>query len=353
MKDEFLKDLIENGFDFLERAIQQFKTEPKYSVINFCAAIELLLKARLMHEHWSLVIATKNHPNIQDFKSGNFKSINFNDLIPRITSVSGEKISPEIASCFKELANHRNKMIHFFHEAHGGKGKEKLLEEIAVEQCNGWFFLRRLLEKWSDIFGSYDEKIQLINSSMKGHEIYLDTIFEQIKPEIEKDKAKGTIFVACKRCKRNASEEFKKTNNIFEYKCRVCLFLDELIKFSCLEESCNGEIKIEPGDPDVKVICSSCDSVMERQDIANLLETNASRYEDSVQTNCATCCSLGTVVENDGGYFICTECFYFTKNDIGYCEWCNENQIGGGDLEHSRWSGCEFCDGQVGHMKDD
>ena len=185
-EQELLSSLIENGFDFLERAIQQFKTEPKYSVINFCAAIELLLKARLMHEHWSLVVATKDHPNIQNFKSGNFKSINFNDLIPRIESVTGEKTPPEIASCFKLLANHRNKMIHFFHEAHDGEGKEKLLEDIAIEQCSGWFFLRRLLEKWGDIFGKYNGKIQSINSSMKVHEIYLDTVYERLKPEIEK-----------------------------------------------------------------------------------------------------------------------------------------------------------------------
>lgn len=355
MKDNFLEDLIENGFDFLERAIQQFKNEPKYSVINFCAAVEILLKARLMHEHWSLVISTKSHPNIQDFRNGNFKSLNFNDLIPRIVSVTGEKISPETISCFKELANHRNKMIHFFHEAHRGEKKEKLLEDIAIEQCSGWFFLRRLLEKWKPIFGNYEAKIDSINSSMKEHEVYLNTVFDRIKPEIEQAKAKGAVFVPCSRCRNKSSEEFQRTQHIFEYKCRVCLFSDDIIKIACPEDDCGGEIKIRSFDPDLT--CSKCHSEMDPKEVADLLETNGPVTPDEcychVQTNCAACCGLGTVVENDDGYFICTDCFYFTKSDIGHCGWCNENQIGGGDLEHSRWSGCEFCDGQAGHMKDD
>jgi len=357
MKNGLPEGLIENGFDFLERAIQQFTTEPKYSVINFCAAIELLLKARLMHEHWSLIIATKSHPNIQDFNSGDFKSVNFNDLIPRITSVTGEKISPEIVSCFKGLANHRNKVMHFFHEAHEGQGKEKLLEAIAVEQCNGWFFLRRLLERWGNIFGDYEEKIDSINASMKVHKVYLDTVFERIKPEIERDAAKGANFVSCKRCKNNSSEEFKKTSLIYEYKCRVCLLSDGLIKLPCLKGECDGELNIETGDPDAKIICPICDTLSDKREISEILETNGpitpDEYYSHVQTNCALCCELGSVVKSDDAYLICTNCYYFTDNDIGHCGWCQENQIGGGDLEHSRWSGCEFCDGQAGHMKHD
>jgi hypothetical protein len=353
MEDTLLEDLIENGFDFLEKAIQQFKTEPKYSVINFCAAIELLLKARLMSEHWSLLIATKNHPDINNFRSGNFKSINFNDLIPRITSVTGEKIPTETTSCFRKLASHRNKMIHFFHEAHGKEGKNKLLEEIAIEQCNGWFFLRRLLEKWNGIFGSYTDRIHSINNSMKAHELYLQTVFDRVKPEIEKDKLKGIIFTNCKRCQHNALEEFKKTPNISEYKCRVCFFSEGLTIINCTTKECRNEIKIEGGDPDGAAICHACNSTIEHSDIAKLLEKNSRSYEDYYPINCANCSGMDTVVENEKGYFICTNCFYFTQNDIGQCGWCHEVQMGGGNLEFSGWSGCEFCDGQAGHMKDD
>jgi len=38
---------------------------------------------------------------------------------------------------------------------------------------------------------------------------------------------------------------------------------------------------------------------------------------------------------------------------IAGCEWCNELQMGGGDLEFSFDSGCEFCDGRAGWRRDD
>ena len=31
--------------------------------------------------------------------------------------------------------------------------------------------------------------------------------------------------------------------------------------------------------------------------------------------------------------------------------WCSDGQMGGGDLEHSSYAGCEFCDGKAGWDK--
>ncbi|MBN1293095.1 MAG: hypothetical protein JXB48_14745, partial [Candidatus Latescibacteria bacterium] len=56
MKNNQLNKLIENAFDFFERSLDEFEDNPKYSVIHFYAAVELFLKARLMAEHWSLVV---------------------------------------------------------------------------------------------------------------------------------------------------------------------------------------------------------------------------------------------------------------------------------------------------------
>lgn len=355
MEEKFLTNLIENGFDFLEKAIQQFKTEPKYSVINFCAAIEILLKARLMHEHWSLVVDAKGHPDIEKFKKGDFKSVNFNDLIPRIESVTAEKVPSDVTQCFKGLANHRNKMVHFFHEAHADAKKEQFLEEIAIEQSSCWFFLRRLLEGWSDIFGEYKDKITAINWSMKDHDVYLSTVFSRIQPEINDDKRKGSVFVICKRCNKEASELFERAPHLFETKCRVCLLNDQFIKIPCNQDDCDGHIELEQGDTSTH--CNTCDEEIDVSEISEILNTNGPIGPDAgcdyVSGNCALCSGLDTVVENDNDYFVCTDCFYFTKNDIGHCGWCNERQIGGGNLEDSAWSGCEFCDGHAGHMKDD
>lgn len=350
MKEGLLKDLINNGFEFLERAIHQFKTEPKHSVINFCAAIEILLKARLVHEHWSLIVTAKEHPDLNKFKSGDFKSLNFIELAPRIMSVTGDKIPPEAISCFKGLANHRNKMVHFFHEAHSTN--TSLLEEIAIEQSSGWFFLRRLLVGWNEVFGDYIEKIDLINAQMKVHDVYLKTIFKRLKPEIELAKKSGSIFRTCISCKTAASEETKLTDYLFNSKCRVCLFQEHVLKIPCYNEDCIGFLEVT--EENTEPSCSICDEPLGKDRLFDLLDTDpvgTDNYADYTSLNCAMCSTPNEVIKHMD-YYICKECFYITS-EIGLCEWCSEYQIGGGDLEMSHYSGCEFCDGLAGHHRND
>ena len=131
-------------------------------------------------------------------------------------------------------------------------------------------------------------------------------------------------------------------------KCRVCSLEDEAIKIPCAEDGCKGNVILEEGLSEYE--CSDCDSKISRKDVEEKLDSEMSDYADHVRKNCALCSEMGSVVQHEE-YYVCTNCFYFTK-EYGVCEWCNEGQIGGGDLEGSNWSGCEFCDGHAGHMRD-
>lgn len=70
----------------------------------------------------------------------------------------------------------------FFHEADGEAPSEKVIKAIAAEQSSGWFYLKKLLEKWSKNFSGYEDRIRALNDLMKGHEVFLDTVFDNIKP---------------------------------------------------------------------------------------------------------------------------------------------------------------------------
>ncbi|HDX8403318.1 TPA: hypothetical protein RQN00_003427 [Aeromonas dhakensis] len=70
--NEMLGRLVDNAFDFLNKAVVELNDYPKFSVINFHAAVELFLKARLMKENWSLVVSNRQEPNWDKFISGNF-----------------------------------------------------------------------------------------------------------------------------------------------------------------------------------------------------------------------------------------------------------------------------------------
>jgi hypothetical protein len=52
---EMFDSLVRNALAFLERSVDELKDAPNYAVIDFCTAIELFLKARLLLEHWALV----------------------------------------------------------------------------------------------------------------------------------------------------------------------------------------------------------------------------------------------------------------------------------------------------------
>ena len=57
--DKLTLSLIENSFDFLESSIKYSRgTENrdwKYALLNLASAIELMMKAILEQEHWSLL----------------------------------------------------------------------------------------------------------------------------------------------------------------------------------------------------------------------------------------------------------------------------------------------------------
>jgi hypothetical protein len=78
--DDFFDSLVQNAIEFLKRSLKELEKGPKYSVIDFCTALELFLKARLFKEHWALVVAKIEDAKIQSFKSGDFQSVTVDKL---------------------------------------------------------------------------------------------------------------------------------------------------------------------------------------------------------------------------------------------------------------------------------
>lgn len=146
---EYTNAILRNAFDFLKTSAEQFEQMPKYSIINFSSAIELFLKARLLKEHWSLIV--QGEPNIQNFQQGSFSSIAFKDLIPKINNILGNEINKDTEKYFKELAEDWNYAIHFYHKQIGS-GEQQEFIELAAKQLKAWEYLKNLLQKWEPLF---------------------------------------------------------------------------------------------------------------------------------------------------------------------------------------------------------
>ncbi len=82
-------------------------------------------------------------------------------------------------NCFKEIAQHRNRIIHFYHRDFS---EQKIRKEIITQQLHGWRHLQKLLKDWKFLFNSHifeniDKKIADINQLMKANKRFLQEVF--------------------------------------------------------------------------------------------------------------------------------------------------------------------------------
>jgi hypothetical protein len=115
---EFDFQPIANGMDFLRSAVSQLRdyedpSNLKYSVLHLQAAVEVLLKVRLVREHWALVFADPGSANVVAFRSGDFVSITVDETLKRLKGVASIEISNDGRDRLKRLAKIRNRLQHF------------------------------------------------------------------------------------------------------------------------------------------------------------------------------------------------------------------------------------------------
>lgn len=141
-----LDSLVRNALDFLRRSVDELKDNPKY--IDFCTAIELFLKARLLLEHWALIYEDPKKANLNGFLRGDFTSVGMEAAIKRLREVVNLRISKDAERAFNGIRQHRNKLVHFFHPTYTSELVGTSVEDVAAEQCKGWFHLYPLLKDW-------------------------------------------------------------------------------------------------------------------------------------------------------------------------------------------------------------
>lgn len=343
---DIFDSLTRNAFDFLERGIAEFDKTPKYSVIHFCAAVEMLLKARLMKEHWSLIVSKPDQANLAKFMAGDFISVTLEDARVRIRDVAGEDIGDDAYGSFRALANHRNKMVHFFHN--GLDSDERAKAQIVAEHCRSWFHLYRLLNRWDGYFHDFGSEIAHADRAMKGHRKYLSAKFKALKPELDAARAAGDRPKACSACGFKAAIPDALDDQIASLRCLVCDHAETQVELEC--PHCGESIVIAN---EGYATCEHCGGAIEPEHLVDALTKDVVGTKDYFETglpaNCGTCEGYHTVVER-GGHYFCANCFDISDG-IEQCQWCNEYNTG--DMEHSYSVGCSHCDGKVGWEKDD
>lgn len=354
MTDKLFDQLVQNAINFMEKSNELLETEPKYAVINFCSAVELFLKARLLAEHWSLIITdidkgSKNKKlNFKRFQAGDFQSVNLTTSIERLRNIVGVKISSEEEGSFIKVQQYRNMLVHFFHPEYIKPPVEEVINKTIPELWSAWHYLNNLLlEQWNDIFSEYIKKLQTLNHSLIFRfNDFLKAKFEAIADDIETRKKEGRVYTKCIDCGFEAAEVNKIDDNLTSYKCDVCLRINSIFTLACPE--CNENINIyEQGQGK----CEKCGFEINMDYLISKFGYTEDDYEAPKAGYCGDCEDYrGSVVPYANGY-LCFNCMSL-HDQAEHCDWCNELNAGI-DMSDSFWKGCVICEGKMGWSNDD
>jgi hypothetical protein len=341
--------LVENAMDFLAHSIAAFKDQPKYSIIHFSTAVELFLKARLMAEHWSLVVSKPQVPDWTKLVAGDFHSVSLDEAAARLEKTVRSGLSEQELQAFRRVQTHRNKAVHFFHEAHSIEEAEAQRVTIATEQLTAWYFLHRLLNgRWKDVFAAWSQKIVALDQQVREHHAYLQVVFDQIGPELDQLTKNGYTLAKCPSCGFLAQRNEPDSDLLSQSLCLVCDLAQRRIEIEC--PNC-GETVTFVGEG--FGACLSCGEAFEPSDLAEILmgapQANEAFQEMDLPANCGDCDGHRTVIPHDSKY-VCMACFE-TYASLKPCEWCNE--LNTGDMRDSFVLGCGNCGGHADWTRDE
>lgn len=339
--------LVDNALDFLERSIQDLSTSTKYSVIHFYSSIELFLKARLLAEHWTLVVDRRKLPSKTDFERGDFASVSLEEAAALLEQVVGVAVPKKHLDAFKRVRNVRNQMVHFYHVDTAGDDGAKRIRGIVSNQLEAWYLLNTLLHRWTDVFAPWKERIDALDRQLRQHGEYLKAAFNEQREAIQAEAKNGVLFVACPACEFDAERHPSALNEVYTSDCRVCRFSDVCIRITCPQ--CE-QAEVIFRESTSAVSCGACRTEFKRDALAERFVDGDEAYSAAREgghyafpVNCGCCEGYETVVELPGGTLLCTTCFDEAE-DYAICEWCSDEST---HLpEDTFLTGCAFCDGR-------
>jgi hypothetical protein len=191
---KFKFSLLENAIDFLLEAISDLNSSErrklKHAVIHLCDAVELVFKARLVQEHWSLAFNNPGKATRSQFESGDFSSVDFQEVQDRLANVCNIDLSKH-RPVLRTLRKVRNRVEHF-----------ALSVEVAEVQSvliKTWSFLWDFLHKeLSDEIATQEEALDQVRAAMHRHEGIVKERLHELEPEIE--RARLSVILACPVC---------------------------------------------------------------------------------------------------------------------------------------------------------
>lgn len=332
--DEVFTALVTNGFDFFVRSAHELAKDQKFSIAHFATGVELLLKAVLFHEHWTLIATEPHNCAWTGVKDGTVRTIQASDLCAAITSTTGTSLNHE-KTAFESVFRHRNRVLHW---APNGD-----LAATVAEQCLAWHHLRTLLTgPWKESFEPFKARIDEVEKLLRAHRQYLQVRFDQYEKKLE-GMAKAGRLLTCPTCSFRAGVADEGRKRVLYFECLVCGYLASAARVAC------GALYALDDLPISNCACSESHDHKQLLDVLNpipiLSPKEMSTYEPD-RSYCGECFYWEVSVARDGDDYVCVECgARFEPSDSTQCECCGESWFGW-DSVGSALLGCDSCGGR-------
>lgn len=193
--------VVENALDFIARGAKDFwddrlseEQQVKYSTIHLYEGVELLLKARLMREHWSLIVDDLDRSSKEDVEKGDFVSVNYDAARKRLNAVCGVQLDDRAKQAFNQLRQFRNRYVHFT--------CSDPRPSVMGAQLQAWHHALKLLESGflGHLAPSHLTQIEAVKREMMRSEDFLNTRFQQAQNEIKEAREAGQLVARCPTC---------------------------------------------------------------------------------------------------------------------------------------------------------
>lgn len=341
MSQQSTINLVNNGIYFIRKAQDNLEDDIKLSIVLFWTGVEILLKAPLASEHWSILITNnKRFETTKDkYDKGDFISISYTDSLALLRTIHDFSFSKEDEKSLNNIRMHRNRIMHFFNEEINDPIK---LERVKIELAEAWFVLNNFLKHWRDIISLTRDSLLINNMDnflSNTNDYYAKVKYNKIKDKIANDIQAGEQYRTCFNCTYESFHvDEGEAPNLIEGRCLVCNHNEQAVAFAC--EKCGSEVRIIADELDAE--CPICQHINPR---GNAFPEENYSHKDYIDrqtpASCAECNSFESITEYHDG-FICKNCLVYFDH-LETCEYCNHSSSE--VSEDSYAFGCEYCDG--------
>lgn len=204
-----LDHLTEASGQASQSRLTEQKRHLKYALLHLCSSIEVILKERLSHEHWSLVFKDPSKANPAFYDSGTFQSVTFQEALDRLVGICEITFTQREERSLRALRDRRNRLEHF------GAVDSLPAVQSSVSEMVGFLidFVERTFQP--DTLGEQQELISEIRTKLGRCRGFVEERWKTIGKEVEQ----GYSVVECPVCLQRALNA-----DVGLAKCRFCHF---------------------------------------------------------------------------------------------------------------------------------